>query len=323
METYLVKGNAEVGYTGTTPPPPPPSQSTVFGYNVENTGNQTLAARQSWWGGRAPCVRKYNSGRMPASFDQTTAACPEKRVCYSFKEGGDLPGLAAGNYNATMTSYLNSIPAGWTVFWVFHHEPNTGTAMEIDATQYVQVYHQMRLCLNAASLASGTHVYITSNFQHITGMTWSDTWVPAKADMDILTWDLYGNPGYNTSTSGSNQYGGPATGKLYGTTYPDVATRLSSMFTITDRVGMASSWGILEFNTPSRDWDTSENGKALWHQDYINTCMNPPMTGNNPPKIMLAWEAIDGVQFDQSYGKVSGNPLTVANVIKPYMVASP
>jgi hypothetical protein len=281
---------------------------TIFGYNWNNrdTTYQTIAGRKARFSDRVPCVRIYNSSRMPAKFDISSSIAQEKRASYSFKSGGDSAGLRTGKYNATMKSWLESIPANWTVYWTFHHEPNSSSGLELPAADFVGTYRQMSTCLKAANLADGVKVYITVNFmaQYLrANQGWSDNWVPRKSDgVDILTWDVYGNPGFNTSPSGSNKYGGPATGSGYNTTYPLPADRFAEMFAITDRCGFADSWGVLEINSPLRNWDATENGRKLWHQDAIKLLLKPPMTGSVAPKIVLLWEAPSGANWRQQYG---------------------
>ncbi|HEU5026605.1 MAG TPA: hypothetical protein VFV01_16940 [Spirillospora sp.] len=289
------------------------SVTTIFGYNYNSDSSfQTIAGRKAQFSNRVPCVRIYSGGRMSSTFSISANTAQEKRAAYSFKGGGDDAGLAAGNYNTSMISWLESIPVNWTIFWTYHHEVNSSSGLEVPLATYLAVYHQMRLCLNAANLASGVQVFITCNFMGFQLGSFQQSWIPPRADCDILSWDLYGNPGTNTSPSGSNKYGGPATGSGYGTTYPLVSTRLAPMFEITQAAGYADSWGLLEVNSPLRNWDDDESGRVLWTQDYISTCLAPPMTGAVPPKVMLLWEAPSGANWDQEYGSNRGgnNPGT-------------
>ena len=161
--------------------------------------------------------------------------------------------------------------------------------------------------------------------------------MPRKSDgVDILTWDVYGNPGFNTKNSGSNKYGGPATGNQYNSTYPLPSERFADFFAITDRCGFADSWGILEINSPLRNWDTTEAGRALWTQDAIDLLLNPPMTGSVAPKIVLPWEAPSGANWNQAYGynthpekggtRVAFNPASGSpmwGVWAPYITGTP
>jgi hypothetical protein len=311
------------------PPPPPPAGSTIFGYNTHAPAPHTLAGKQAWWGGRAPMVRVYYTGMLPATFDLTTATCPEKRACVSFQADSTFTaaGLASGSGNARALSYVQSIPAGWRVDIVPRHEANLHIPASWTGAQFVGVFAQMYPVIQSATLRSGVTVKLYPNFSayQLSGSTWSDSWVPTPDICDLLTWDMYGNPGNNTSSSGSNIYGGPATGSAYGTTYALLGPRTQQMFAITERLGFAQRWGILELNAPARDWDKTEAGRAKWHQDALAMTQNPPMKNGAPADVVLIWEMDQstGAGWDQSYGRVSGNPLNVASAIKSYFVGSP
>ena len=302
---------------------------TKFGFNYNSdTSYQTIAGRKSMFNNRVPCVRIYNTGLMPSTFSISQNIAQEKCASWSFKEGNDLAGLAAGNYNSSMTSWLNGIPSGWTIYWTFHHEVNSSTGLDpgMDATSYKQVYHQMRTCLNNANLSTGTNVFITCNFMSYGLSGFQQSWVPPRADCDIMTFDAYGNPGsVGTSSTTHNKYG-PSTaeggdsalGRGYADTYPLPSDRLAGMFSIIDTAGYADSWGLLEVNAPLRNWDADESGRAQFLQDYINLCMAPPMTGSVPPKIMLMWEATSGANWNQAFGYNTDTTTTPQGTNKVY-----
>jgi len=362
FQVYAVGASGAVSSpsnVGTAVPAPAGSTgiSTYWGYNSATATDKgdrsidSMTGKKAKLGNRAPVVRVYGSSGLQRSFTPTTTTCPEKRVVYSYKAGGSWSEteLANGAAIGDMIAWLQDIPAGWIVFWVYHHEPNSPSVpggMEVDPTNFVNTYHQMRLALNAATLATGVKVYITCNFMDYqtaggthyptTTSTWSDTWVPSRSDCDLLTFDAYGNPGQNTSASGSNKYGGPATGSAYDTTYPLPSVRYANMFQVIERCGYADAWGILEVNSPLRNWDTNEAGRVAWHQDTIALFLTPPMTGSVPPKVFLMWEGVSGVNWNQGYGQNthpaknghyspytdgSGSPLWA--VWSPYMTAMP
>lgn len=289
--------------------------TTIFGFNYNNaTTYQTIAGRKGQFNNRVPCVRVYNSSRMPSRYNLGSSVVVEKRVSYSFKSGGDSAGLAAGHYNATMISFLESIPAGTTFFWTYHHEPNNSSgSLEVPPADFINTYRQMRTCADSAHLAAGVQVFVTVNFmaQYLKASDgWKDSWVPRKSDgVDICTWDAYLNPGFNTSTTTPNKYGptsgeggGGVLGKGYDTTYPLPSERLADMFAITERCGFADSYGFLEVGVPLRNWDVAEAGRAKVLQDYIDLALSPPMTGHVAPKIMLMWEAPNGANWNQAFG---------------------
>jgi hypothetical protein len=271
-------------------------------------------------------VRRYHSGMVPATFAQSSATNPELRFAVSFKPDGSYPiaTLASGGGNSRMVSWLQSIPANTYVAWTFFHEPNDeirgGT---LNVTQFKQVYTQMRAALNSATLASGVTVKIAPCFMAYrltdTPTYWSDSWVPATADMDLLTFDAYGNPGEGGATSsGSNTYGA-ATGSGYGTKYPLPSVRFQPMFDIINRLGWAQHWGILEVDSPARSWDVNETARARWFKDTNDLFLTQPY----PPEIVLLWEAPSGVNWDQSFGRLSGSATPLVNALAPYIQGSP
>lgn len=308
------------------PPPPPPSGKTIYGYNYK-APDHTVAIRQSWWSNRAPMVRHYYSGMLPNTFDLTVAGFPEKRACVSFLNGSFTPAqIASGSANSIVESYVQSIPAGWTVYITYRHEANGHIPDAMTGPEFVGAYNQLSPVIRGATLRAGVTVKWVQNFMafQLTGTTWSDSWVADPSVIDLLTFDGYGNPGQNTSASGSNVYGGPATGSGLGATYPLPATRYHDMFAIIERTGYAQRWGILELNAPARDWDTRETGRAKWHQDVLALFQNPPMKNGSAPDVVLIWEMDQstGAKWPQQYGRVSGTPRSVADAIAPYFVGS-
>lgn len=331
LTTFIVTADGEVGYNGTPavpPPPGPPAGTTIFGFNTneKDTFEQTIAGRKAWWSNRAPCVRRYHSGMLPATFAQTVAQCPEKRTSVSFKPstGFSAAQLAAGGGNTRLRQWLESIPPGWKVWLTYYHEPNDDFQNgRITPAQFTQAYAQFYPVIQSAALATGVEVKLCANFMayQLTSV-FSDSWVPAHGTMDLLTFDIYGNPGNNTSASGTNKYG-TATGSGYGTTYPDVVARCRDMFAVIRRLGWQEHWGVLEVNTPARTWDTDESSRALWLTDIYEYFLNPPLPNGAPPEIVLLWEAPSGVNWDQAFGRTSGNPLVCADALAPYIEGTP
>jgi hypothetical protein len=315
---------------------PTPQTATIFGFNTnESDGfDQTVAGRQAWFSGRAPCVRRYSGARWNLNngvFPFTTSTAPEKRISYSTKADSSgtysKSGIAAGNGNSMLRDWLESIPAGWAVWLTYYHEPNDDFRDgSLSVTHFRDAHEQFRTTIDSAALQTGVTVKLTPNFMaynvHDTPTFFSDSWVPPVGVADLLTFDLYGNPGEFTSQTTANTYGAP-TGAAYGTTYPLVANRMADTFAAIERNGFADHWGLLEFNTPARDWDTTESNRAQWFTDALAHIMAPPMTGAVPPEIVLLWEAPSGVNWDQRFGRVSGNALTCANIWKPYMTSTP
>lgn len=300
--------------------------TTLFGFNT-NQSDSPLSERLGWFEGRAPCVRRYYGDVLPATFEQTTAICPERRLSISFKDGGGFTAaqIAAGGFNARFKQWLESIPAGWTVYVTYYHESNDDiinfltnrnpNKPKLDPAHFVGAYAQLYPVIQEATLRAGVVVKLCANFMAFqmtatTSTTWNDAWVPPPGTMDLCTIDLYGNPGQNTSQ---------VTGPGYGTSYPDPVVRSAAMFAMLKRTGWEQHWGILEVNAPARDWDGDESARAAWHVAILNYWLGRTY----PPEICLLWEAPSGVNWDQSYGRVSGDPLTVANAVKPYITSVP
>ena len=285
---------------------PNPNIDVLYGYNWNNdTVHQSQAGRKSHFNNRVPCIRHYSPNYLvPEAPAHWYTGATEGRMCTSFKAGGGYSESQLATSPAVlddMISHLESLRVDTKYYWVHHHEPNSSGGLEVPAAQFVQVYDQMMEAKAQASLRAGVEVYICANFMayQVDTSNWSDSWVP---NCDILTWDIYGNPGVNTPQSGSNKYGGPATGSAYNTLYPEIVARCAPMFRVTERTGFADSWGVLEVNTPLRNWDNNENGRVLWHEDMLEHFNSPPMRGAVPPKIMLLWEAPSGVNWRQQYG---------------------
>jgi hypothetical protein len=322
--------------------------STVWGINNnEGFSWMTIAARKVWFDGRMPVVRTYANPWTDATPTYgATAASGEKRRAWSWKAGGFYSETQLGNGTATpaMIHWLESIPAHEQVWWAFHHEVNNGsiqpngTYLEVTPANYLAIYHQMRLALTAAHLATGVEVIICCNFMMEAGLSqtspkWSNAWVPPRynpatgtGDCDCFTVDLYGNP---QPSRGPNKYGGypdDGTNKTaYDCTYPLVSSRMAGAFGIIEATGYKDSWGVWEFNSPQKTWDPTETGRILWHNDYIAAIKSPPMTGHTAARIALFWEAPlpPASTWDQRYGRLDLNPNRMIPVLKPLIKGTP
>lgn len=339
--------------------------STIFGYNTDDAA--PLSERLAHWNNRAPIVRRYSGGGygITANFQITTAVAPEKRVCYSTKADASgtfsKAGLAAGNGNALLTAWCESIPANWYVALCYYHEPNDdirgGT---LTVAQYRNTYEQFRTAIDNATLAPGVTVKLISNFMGYrvadTGpvggpssgasVYFHDDWVPPVGVADMMTFDVYGNPGHFTT-----QLLAPncalATGSEYGASLPNVNTRFRDIFAAIERNGFADHWGLLELNAPPRDWDGPANPdyvcgtnkrlryqggrtvaghdathteveRAAWMKAASDLCLNPPMAGNTPAEILLYWEHPSGVNWNQAFFHQR-----MWDTLKPYIIGTP
>lgn len=357
VEAVDTAGNisAESIEASATPTAPVASQ-TIFGYNTNESG-APLSSRLVKWSNRAPMVRRYNSGYLTSgTFSITESVAPEKRVCYSVKADGSgsytKAGLAAGNGNARLTSWCESIPAGWDVVFVYYHEPNDdireGT---LTVSQYRNAYTQFRAAIDAATLQPGVRVRLASNFMAYrvadTPNYFDDSWVPPEAD--LMTFDLYGNPGHFT-TKLLTPNCSSATGAEYGASLPNVETRFRDTLEAIVRNGFKDAWGILEHNTPPRDWDGPTNPdyacgsdkrrryqggrsvsghdathteveRAGWLVDCVDYCQSgPTILGQTlgAPSVWLFWEHPEGVNWNQKFFHDN-----VWNALAPYVEGSP
>lgn len=359
MPTYTVEVTyGAVGYDRPTPPDPPlPTTQTIFGYNTEDNG-APLSRRLTKWDNRAPCVRRYSGAAYNLNngvFQFTTAVAPEKRISYSVKPNASGPytyaGLASGAGNSMLTDWCESIPAGpWYVPLTYMHEVNDNIRNnDLTTAQYRNTYEQFRTAIDNATLQPGVQVKLASNFMaykvavqgsgpDADDCFFHDQWVPPPDVADLMTFDLYGNPGHFTTQ---------VTGDEYGTSFPVVKTRFRDTFAAIERNGFAEHWGILELNTPPRDYDgpvnpaydpngvkqkrykggltaTGHNAthteveRAKWLVDATEHCLHPPMAGSVPPEILLYWEHPEGVNWNQKFYDDR-----VWNALKPYIVGTP
>lgn len=357
MPTYTVEvTHGPLGYNrpAPAPPPPPPAKTTIFGYNTNENG-APLSSRLSRWNNRAPCVRRYNGSWLTSgAFNLTTAIYPEKRAAYSVKANGSGPytiaGLASGAGNSMLTDWCESAPANWKVWFTYYHEVNDDIRENrLTTAQFRNAYDQFRTAIDNATLAPGVEIKLTPNFMayrvadqgsgpDADNCYFHDQWVPDRDVADVLTFDLYGNPGHFTTQ---------VLGAKYGTSFPNVATRWRDTFEAIERNGFADRWGILECNTPPRDYDGPVNpaynstgtqvqqyqgGKTAaghnathtevertkWLVDSAKLSQAPPMAGSVPADVFLFWEHPEGVNWNQKFYDDR-----VWNALNPYIVGTP
>lgn len=344
---------------------PVPASPTKFGYNTKD-GEAPLSSRLVKWGNRAPIVRRYNSNFLSSgTFNLTTGVYPERHAAYSVKgeSSGSYTnaGLAAGNGNTRLTDWLESIPSvsvgqkPWKVDLCFHHEVNSGTGIEVPVATYLNVYDQFRTAIDNATLQSGVEVRLVTNFMAFMvgdGSTvgFDDSWIPDPSVCDLLTWDVYLNPGQNTTlvlTPNCPNAGGAE----YGASFPTPAARNHDWMAATIRTGYANKWGIWEFNGPPRDWDGPSNpdyvcgsvknlryqgGRTAPGHDATHTeveraaalvahveymLSQPTIAGVGTmgiPDQFLFWENANGAQWNQKFFHDN-----VWDALAPYVVNSP
>jgi hypothetical protein len=361
MPAYTVEVTGAVGRDWSPPtpppPPPPPTTTTIFGFNTDN--DAPLSEYQSKWDNRAPMVRRYSGSSFNmgnGQFTFTTATAPEKRLCYSTKADGSgtfsKAGLAAGNGNSIITDWCQDIPPNWHVVLCYYHEPNDdirGGSLSI--SDYRNTYTQFRTAIDNATLQSGVRVDLVSNFMAYrvgdTPTYFDDSWVPPEAD--AMTFDLYSNPGHFTS-----QVLAPncsfATGAEYGAGFPNIQTRWRDTLEAIVRNGFKDRWGILEHNSPPRDFDGPANpdytcgtNKRLRYQGgrtaaghdttgteveraahlkgSVDYCLSQPTILGQTlglPWYWLFWQHPAGVNWNQKFYHQR-----MWDTLKPYIVGTP
>lgn len=361
MDTYIVQNGQEVGFETGGGGPPPPSVTTIFGYNT--AGAAPLSGRLAKWNNRAPCVRQYSGDTYNlnnGNFQFTVAGCPERRVSYSIKHNDSgaqsQSGLATGGGNTMLTDWCESIPDNWKVWLTYFHEVNDDIRLgRMSIANYRDAYEQFRIAIDNATLATGVEVKLASNFMAFqvknTPSFFSDDWVPPLGVADLMTFDIYGNPGHFTSRlmTPNCVY---SEGGEYCTSFPNVTVRFNDMFEAIERNGFAEHWGLLELNTPPRDYDGplnpdyqclpntvsgakqvrfqggrtlsghditgTEVERAAWLVEAVQHCLTPPMTGSVPPEILLFWEHPQGVNWNQKWYNDR-----IWNALKPYIIGTP
>lgn len=167
--------------------------------------------------------------------------------------------LRSGAHDASILAWLATAPSGWQVLLTFWHEPNSELrAGSFTASDYVAA-HQRVTQLVRSQQWEGTvkTVACYSAYQVDQVDVWSDTWVPAASMVDILTWDVYGNPRGGTGLDG---------------VYPAPALDLNPCLRVTERLGFGTRWGVTEHNTPRRNWDPEETG-TNWDQRFSTDLM--------------------------------------------------
>lgn len=264
---------------------PTQATNTIIGINAGGAA-ETVTQRLAWASGIRLARSRwyYGLNALPSTFSSTfSGGAPENSAQVSFKR---LPTqITDGSYDAVLTGYLTSIPSNWRILLTYWHEPNS----ELSSGQFtIAQWKAAQVYINNLihSLGLLGRVRLAPNFtapHPETGVAWSDSWMMTPTDIPdaIWTWDGYGNP-----------YGGQG----YDAAYPPVAQVLDPLLKRTKDYGWMPAWGITEFNTPRRNFDSTEVQRTQWIQDFVNYCM----AASTPPQQILLWEG-NGVQFDQKF----------------------
>ncbi len=265
------------------------TSSVIYGVNAGNGANDSFTKRITEFG-RVPIARVYypesqNGLGANGLFNTAKEGGAESIAQVSFKT---LPvNILNGSWDAKLTTYVQSIPAGFQVMLTYWHEPNAELNSGLfTAADYVNAWvYISNLMVSLGVVASGRVIcapnYTSPSTQ--SGVAWSRTWIPDVTLMHVgtrLTWDAYGNP-----------YGGTG----LDSAYPPVAQVIDPALVENAATGY-TNWGITEFNTPQRNHDPSATAQTQWIQDYIDylLALSPP------PRTVILWEG-DGVQWDQKF----------------------
>jgi hypothetical protein len=264
-------------------PWPPP----LCGINVNDRA--AYSARLATFG-RIGTARVFHSGMLPVRWTWVNDGLSDsRRSQVSFK----VPpaALASGTYDATITSWLDSIPHGWTVWLTFWHEPNNelrdGAFTPAD---FLAAWHRLSRLVRTTSASRPDRVVLlvpTFSRYLLDTSGWSDGWVPAPSDVDFISWDVYGNP-----TGGAG----------LGSSYPPVPPLVDTCLRVTQRLGY-QHWGISEFNTPRRTWDTDESQRVKWLETFRSYCCDSSRSTASElrsPEIFQLWEGV-GSGWDESF----------------------
>lgn len=259
-------------------------------YGVNATTAQDAAARMRTFGA-VGITRCFYPAMLPSTWQPSReGSSPDRATQVSFK--APPAAVAAGTHDNVIRSWMNSIPAGWTVHLTFWHEPNdelrdgvfSSGAYRAAWARIARIQHTQAQLRPGVSLRL---VPVFMSYQVNTAGAWSDSWVPRPDEVAFVSWDVYGNP------SGGVGLDGP---------YPEASECLDPCLRVTSRLGFAT-WGVTEFNTPRRTWDPLEAGRTDWLESFRQYALSIgrsvlPALGD--PQFMLLWEGL-GENWDQRF----------------------
>jgi hypothetical protein len=276
----------------TSPRPTPPNtplsgaSTPLCGINVPEPHAYTVRRNEF---GRIGVARVYNHQMLPAKWTwQADGLSDSKSAQVSFKT--DPAEIAAGTHDTVIRSWLSSIPASWTIWLTFWHEPNDELRAGVFTTSdFRAAWQRLSKIVRAQKYQPGVTVYLTPVFAKylVDTVGWSDAWVPPPSEVDLLSWDVFGNP---------------TGGEALNSPYPSVADLVDPCLRVTERVGF-KRWGVSEFNTPRRTWDPQEQARVKWLSDFRSYCWTStrsvaPQLGS--PEIFLLWEG-QGSHWDLAF----------------------
>ncbi len=193
--------------------------------------------------GKLPVVRVFESKLPPANWDAdpTLAALGTgSAVVYSFK--GNVANAATGAFDARITAFLASKPAGIKAWVVFHHEPEDDIARgEYTAADFVAATTHLAPVIRAAG-GIPTEILQSYTLRPDSGRDWHTYYSPA---VDVFGWD-----GYNSARRGDDP------------SYKAPKDFLDPVLAVAKETGKPFGFG--EFGSPCIRTDPSCSGRAAW-----------------------------------------------------------
>jgi|GEM_PF-3019698 len=276
-------------------------------FGVNETAQQVIDRTVASFGKIGMTKTFYNS---LSTFSYSLEGCtPSKRaiVCTKY----DQIGLANGDFDSEIRTYVRSIPADWYIILVNWQEPDyemLKAPVEFTPAQHVAASNHMAAIVHDEiannRLASGVQCETWDCFESFTVVTgydghkWDDSY--AALQTDGIAWDVYGNPppGARTNKTAGNR--SPISGSSYGVggVVYDPGVYIKALRDIAQRLGFAK-WGIMEFGAPFRQGDIqSVTGKpdgfnrGQWFARFCDSAIE------SGAMLALVFDAA-GTNFDQ------------------------
>jgi hypothetical protein len=293
------------------------SSDIIWGVNLYNsydpyfgtteTAQNVIDRTTATFGKIGMCKTFYN--KLSTFSYALEGATPGKRAIICTKY--DQIGLANGDFDTDIRTYVRSIPAGWYIILVNWQEPDfemLKAPIQFTPAQHVAASNHMASIVHDEiannRLASGALCEVWDCFENFTvttgygGQKWDDSF--AALQTDGIGWDVYGNPppGARTNKTAGNR--SPISGSNYGLggVVYDPSVYINGIRTISTRLGFAK-WGIMEFGAPFRQGDIqSVTGKpdgfnrGQWYARFCDSVIE------SSAMLALVFDA-EGTNFDQ------------------------
>ena len=228
------------------------SPGTSFTNGARETAAQQVSRIKQTYGGLG-VAKIFYQGNLPSTFNENyEGLVPGKTVAVCFKPNQTQ--LANGSLDASITKYVNSIPAGWTVMLVNWQEPDdemwkdhTFTVAQHRAAtdRLIQLVHS-----NPAYAQDRAEVWDVYMGFSIDVGRWQDS--AASPQLDGIGWDYY----WNTPTTSWSS---------------DPGADLRRMANVTKRIGI-EQWGLFETGDNPHPNDSAGRGRAaFWQKVYDET----------------------------------------------------